>query len=496
MVMSVGSATTRREWLAAWMLSGVQPEGGAAAQPRYRTGQYSHVVNASTDQRVNKPFRLACAVLRPGLKNRYRGRISFHSTDPTASLPGPYAFREEDDLLESHLFEVRLNQEGHHRVWIREEESGREYSSNVILASRHEPALKLYFGDIHIHSNWSPDGRGEPAQNYGYARDAMNLDFACLSEHDPKDDTWEQLKAMAQRFYEPNRFATLLAYEWTAHKLGAGHKNVYYRGLDGPVFRANWRTDRTAQTTSAADLWAKLGACGHEVMTIPHHPAAAWFPTPWDQRDPRLQRSVEVYSTWGSSEYAGSPRQIPEAFKGPRKGCFVQDGLRSGQRLGFVAGSDSHSGRPGFTSGEREFHDSDYSDWGPAGYTGGFTAVYAEALTREAIYDAIRERRCYATTGQRIIVDFKASGHWMGTEYHTRAAPRLYVHVIGTAPLQSVTIVKNNQDYVRKDVDGWECEFSHDRTGKPGDTDFYYVRVIQRDGEMAWSSPIWVTRRA
>jgi hypothetical protein len=487
--------TSRREWLVGLMGSACSGAVGSAAQPRYHTGQYSHVVNASTHQRVHRPFRLTCALLRPGLKQRYRGRISFHSTDPTALLPSPYTFRETDDSLESHSFEVRLNKEGHHRVWVREEESGREFSSNMILASRKDPDCKLYFGDIHIHSNWSPDGRGEPAYNYLYARDAMNLDFACLTEHDPKDDTWEQLKVMTRRFDEPNRFATLLAYEWTAHKLGAGHKNVYYRDLEGPVLRANWRTDRTSQTTSAADLWAQLGACGHQVMTIPHHPAAAWFPTPWEQRDPRFQRCVEVYSSWGSSEYAGSPRQIPAAFKGPRPGCFVQDGLATGQRLGFVAGSDSHSGRPGFTSAEREFHDSDYSDWGPAGYTGGFTAVYAEALTREAIFDAIQSRRCYATTGQRIIVDFRADAHWMGTEYHTREAPHLNVRVIGTGPIESVTIVKNNRDYVRKDVDGWECEFSHDRTDRPRDTDFYYVRVIQRDGEMAWSSPIWVTRK-
>ena len=105
--------------------------------------------------------------------------------------------------------------------------------------------------------------------------------------------------------------------------------------------------------------------------------------------------------------------------------------------------------RPGYPTHSRSYHDSSYSRW------------ESEEFTREAVFDAIRARRCYATTGKRIIVDFRIDDHWMGEEFKSRNAPHIAVKVVGTAP--------------------------------PRDTDWYYVRVIQQDFEMAWD-PIWISR--
>jgi hypothetical protein len=68
------------------------------------------------------------------------------------------------------------------------------------------------------------------------------------------------------------------------------------------------------------------------------------------------------------------------------------------------------------------------------------------------VFDAIRSPRCFAITGHRIVVQFKADDHWMGEEYKSANAPHLSVKVLGAAPLLSVTIVKNNRDYVRMEV--------------------------------------------
>jgi hypothetical protein len=149
------------------------------------TGAYRLLVNVSTNQRLGTPFRLSAAVLRLGRADRYRGPITFRSSDPHAIVPRPYLYSSNDDLYESHLFEATLRSEGHHVITIREEELGTEFSSNVIVVAKLEPEFKLYFGDVHIHSQWSVDGRREPDYSYIYARDAMNLDFACLTEHDP-----------------------------------------------------------------------------------------------------------------------------------------------------------------------------------------------------------------------------------------------------------------------------------------------------------------------
>jgi len=474
----------------------VEQARDVAQSEGYEFSPYGLLVNASTNQLLDVPFRLSTAVLRLGHTDRFRGSLSFRCSDPNAVMPPPYEFSPKDDLYESHLFEITLRREGQQVITIREEISGNEFSSNVIVASKREPKYKLYCGDIHIHSQWSFDGRGEPDYNYIYARDAMNLDFACLTEHDPTDNIWERIKAKARELYQPGRFATMSAYEWTAHNLGEGHKNVYYRDWEGPVLRSNLVPGR-AGTTSAADLWAKLrkaGKSGKTAMTIAPHPAAKAFPVPWDHYDREFQRCVEIYSTWGNSESSAGPRQI-QYMEGSAQGHFVQDGLAAGQRLGFVGASDSHSGRPGYPAHSRLYYDSDYVRWEPELYTGGITGVYAEELTREAVFDAIRNRRCYATTGKRIIVDFKADDHWMGEEYKSTNAPHISVKVTGTAPLASVTVVKNNRDYFRVEGRGrHELEFEYGKTEPPGETDYYYVRVIQEDYEMAWASPIWIAR--
>src|SRR5262249_51741109 len=122
------------------------------------------------------------------------------------------------------------------------------------------------------------------------------------------------------------------------------------------------------------------------------------------------------------------------------------------------------------------------------------TGIYTEELTREAVFDAIRSRRCYATTGVRMIMDFRADGRWMGEEYKSANAPHFQARVIGTAPIESVTLVKNNRDYVVKPGSCRKIEFEYGRTEPPRETDYYYLRVIQQDGEMAWSSPIWISR--
>ncbi|MEW5979623.1 MAG: DUF3604 domain-containing protein [Acidobacteriota bacterium] len=505
---------SRRDWLlgmgAAALLSKKLARGGELQQLEW--GKYFPILNASTNQLPGVPFRLSTAILRLGLKNRYRGRVTFRSSAPDAVLPPPYTFSESDDLYESHQFDVKFMSEGRHTVSVRTDD-GSEFESNVILVSKREPKYKLLFGDIHIHSSWSIDGRGSPDYNYIYARDAMQLDFACLTEHDPTDDIWEKIKEKARELYEPGRFVTMSAYEWTAHSLHEGHKNVYYKDFEGPVFRSPWvwnlKERRTltpdelkalgpSQTWSARDLWGKLRQFGRPAMTIPHHPASAVYPVPWDHYDPEFQRCVEIYSSWGSSENPESPRQIinTDYIRGAGVGHFVKDALAAGQRLGFVGASDSHSGRPGYPAHWKKYAENDYSTWDSDAYSGGITGLYVEESSREAVFDALRNRRCYATTGRRIVLNFKANDHWMGEEIESKDAPHFAIEVIGTGPIDVVTLVKNGVDHIQWPAGQREFKMEYGKTETPRDVDYYYVRVVQKDGEMAWSSPIWISHRS
>jgi hypothetical protein len=187
----------------------------------------------------------------------------------------------------------------------------------------------------------------------------------------------------------------------------------------------------------------------------------------------------------------------------------VQSALNQGHRLGIIASSDSHDGHPG------------YSDWLRIrrGYHGGLVAVCARELTREAIFEALWNRHCYGTTGERIILDFSINGHSMGEEIrgneHLRAR-RISVRVSGTAPIERIDVVRNgleaysyagessesvlistrkgNQNYYEEF--NWVDEEEFDNVCLvPKDSEpfiYYYIRVTQANDEMAWSSPIWV----
>jgi len=99
------------------------------------------------------------------------------------------------------------------------------------------------------------------------------------------------------------------------------------------------------------------------------------------------------------------------------------------------------------------------------------------------VYDAIYNGRCYAVTGEPTLLSFSASD--TGT---------CRVHVRGTDDLQKVVIRKGNKPvYVRCHIEGPECRFEWtDPEFDAGMIACYFVEVVQVDGEMAWSSPVWI----
>src|SRR5262249_20072023 len=125
---------------------------------------------------------------------------------------------------------------------------------------------------------------------------------------------------------------------------------------------------------------------------------------------------VEIYSDWGRFEW------------------LLRDALERGYKVGVVANSDGHKGRPGASHpGASTF-----------GAYGGLTCVLAEALTRDAVFDAIRQRRCYATTAaQRIHVELSVDGLPMGAEGRAAGPVRILGRVVGTGFLERVDVFRD-----------------------------------------------------
>lgn len=354
-----------------------------------------------------------------------------------------------------------------------------------IASCRPAPSpYRLFWGEIHGHTELS-DGRGTLDDYFQAARDVAGLDFCAVTDHDhggvgrPElwGDKWELTRQKVAEYHDPGRFVTLLAYErdstpWYSNLC------LYYRDAIGEMVRG--AQDGEITRDELADLLAR-----DDVITIPHHTTTLSQGVNFECIAPELMTPLmEVYSKWGTSEYFGNPR--PTQHESPFG--HWQDALELGARMGCVAGSDVHGPHPGL----------DHHVGGNLRYDEpGLVAVLAEELTREAIFDALRTRRCYGSAGARIEIDFRISGAFMGQEAAVpRGEPRrIYLQVAGDGPLQRVDTVKNARDYFVEHADGAtdRYELTVDDYKAERDTDYYYVRVTRTDGRQAWSSPIWVT---
>ena len=215
----------------------------------------------------------------------------------------------------------------------------------------------------------------------------------------------------------------------------------------------------------------------YKAMAFPHHPAADWVivsaATDWDFHDEQIQRLAEIFSRHANFEDFESQSKYTKNIK-KMKGRSVQDALAKRYRIGFTAGSDSHQMEHGVE--------------------GGIFAVIVLEFSREAIYDAMYDRFTYATTGARILASLKAGTAHMGQEIKIKEGEPVVLDVsVMAVDKAKVQIVKNNHVLAQKEAEDGICDFSYtDPQWKDGDC--YYVKVIQADEHMAWTSPIWVNR--
>jgi hypothetical protein len=161
--------------------------------------------------------------------------------------------------------------------------------------------------------------------------------------------------------------------------------------------------------------------------------------------------------------------------------------LDQGYRLAFAGNSDSHRRNPGLA--------------------GALTGVYAEELTSEAILDALKNRRFYATNGSWIVLDSRANGAMMGQEVEAAGGDvRITLLAVGTKPIVQATLVRDGQEIQTFRGDGGrQLRVVHEYEQLPEGTHWYYWRVAQAGtsaqypgnvtcarGHLAWSSPHWV----
>lgn len=434
----------------------------------------------------------------------YANTITFASSDTAARLPLPSTFAAADKGRAD--FVVVFNTVGFHTLTVSD---GRVTGqSHMFKVTAQEPTEKIYFGDIHSHTVFSDASANflDVYANYDYARNTAGLDFAAVTDHDSLANweerttplEWEVLKAAAEQANAPGLFVTLLGYEWTSGNPGdpgnSGHRNVYFANRDQAKILAHL----DPRYDTAEKLWQGLAHIGPaEVLTVPHHLGRPISPTNFSWHDPLRERVVEIYSSHGSYESYEADSFRP--FYGRMQGKNARDGWgKHGYRFGVIGASDHHETYCG--SLKRS------SNTGQLPWSTGLAAVSAQKLTRRGIMQGLFQRHCYATTGERILLDFFVDNHPMGSEFAVSSAdhvPEIRIEAAGTREITRLELIKycivtGEWRVIHKAAPRTQVvELVLRDTGFIGSS-LYYCRVSQDQGlladeaEMAWSSPVWV----
>ena len=306
---------------------------------------------------------------------------------------------------------VVLDREGVHRIEAHTD--GLASTSNPIHASIDAPRERIWWGDLHGQSIIGCGARSIDAY-FAHARDFAATDVA---SHQANcflvgNGEWNETQASTQRQQAAGRFVTLLGVEWSGASNVGGDHNLYFPGDEAPLHRCSHefiadKSDAATDLRHVEDVYRHYR--GSDTL-IAVHVGGRTADLAW--HEPGLDRLIEVHSTHATSEW------------------FLFDALRRGYRMGVIAGSDGVDGRPG---------NSHPGHMGVRNVRGGLTAIFAPELTRDAIWTALKARRCYATTGERMLLEFGAGEARMGDEVALRGAlPPFRVRVEGTAPIERV----------------------------------------------------------
>lgn len=336
-------------------------------------------------------------------------------------------------------------------------------SNPVVSRDGAEPVL---WADLQIHTARS-DGTGDPTAVLAYARDVAGLDVAALTDHDhwgfrplDRDAAARQGLRDAVAGARGPGFVPLLGMEWTSWIWG--HRHVLFFGPDEP-----WPSSLDDATDTPAELFAALR--GRDVVAIPHHVAGGPVALDWSTGLDPLEPVVEIASVHGQS----ADPELPNPVWDPVPGAFAEEHLRDDATFGIVGGTDGHDGHPGLSH--------------LAGGGCGLTALPGADPTPAGVAAALRTRRTYATNGPRTVLRFDVDGTPMGGHRPAGDATAT-VRVIAPAPIAAVELWSRHGLVGSRPGDGEILHATFPLSLPPGD--LVYVRVIQADGGLAWTSPV------
>lgn len=392
-----------------------------------------------------------------------------------------------------------FNEPGIYRIQLQNLTTKQSYHSYPIKCFA-EQDKSLLWGLLHGESD-----RVDSSENIEaclrHIRDEKSLQFFSTSSFESAEETpnelWKSISTHVAEFNEEGRFTSFLGMQWFGEDKEEGLRTLVFPKDNKPILRK-----KDPKTNNLKKMYK--GFSPKECVAIPSFSMAKGMGTNFSEFTPEFERVVEIYNAWGSSECTEKEGNLHPITCTTKEGVSswaegsIRKALNNNCRFGFVAGG--YDDRGIFST---------LYDAKQAQYTPGLTGIFSIEQTRDAVFTALFQRQCYATTGERIILGFFIAGAAMGSELSTKAKPGLAYnrhitgYVAGTAPIEKIEIIRNGEVLQTLTPSGTDVDFAIDdaemlhkavlTTGKEESPfAYYYLRVLQKDGHMAWSSPIWV----
>lgn len=392
-----------------------------------------------------------------------------------------------------------FNEDGIYQIQLRNLKNQQVFFSSPIKCSS-ETEKSIYWGLLHGESE-RIDSTENIESCLRYLRDEKNNQFFATSAFESAEETsneaWKNISHQIAEFNEDFRFTTFLGCQFLDDEEKNGLRQIIYSKDNKPILRK-----KDSKFNSLIKIYKSHTP--KDLLSIPSFSMGKGIETPFTSFTPEYERVVEIYNAWGSSECSekeGNSRPIlcsrKEGFSESDLGS-VRKALNQNNRFGFVAGGLD----------DRGVYASCYENEQQQ-YSPGLTAVIALEHTKEAIWLALQNRACYATTGERIVVGFFIAGSMMGTELNTKAKPGLSLnrhitgYVAGTTPIEEIAIIRNGTVFKTWKPESPHADFAIDDSeplagiALPSSNErpafiYYYLKATLENGHIAWSSPIWI----
>lgn len=361
-----------------------------------------------------------------------------------------------------------------------------------------EAQFAAYFGQLHSHTGEYSDGSGTLDEALDYVEgipESDNVDFVAFTDHSNYFDS-SSAPNPAEALYDTSKMTSESANKWAAYNNaiddfnasshdrialagyemtwsgGPGHINTF--NTPGIVSRNNKTlNDKTGDAGLQAyyNLLINAGSKGVASINQLNHPGTTFGNfSDFAYYTPALDNYVQLVEVGNGEGQIGAGGYYPSYEQ------YIM-ALDKGWHVAPTNNQDNHKG-----------------SWGNA--NDARNVIYADSLTEDGLFDAIRERRLYATEDKNLEISYTLDGHMMGSQLGTEdVGENVDIAVTVYDPDYNDAISK-----VEVVVNSGRVAYTWDSIPASGELSctipaaysYYFIRVTQMDGNLAVTAPVWV----